>query len=151
MGRSWQRPAQSRGFLERLEASIARYHANALSTAEALEELIKLAKDIRESRSRGEETGLSDEEIAFYDALADDESSRTEMGEESLRIIARELVKAVRNNAGADWWRREPVRARMRSAIKRILRQKGYPRSAEQQAIKNVIEQAEMYARQVAA
>ena len=142
---------QSRGFLERLEASIARYHANALSTAEALEELIKLAKDIRESRSRGEETGLSDEEIAFYDALADDESARTEMGEESLRIIARELVKAVRSNAGADWWRREPVRARMRSAIKRILRQKGYPQSAEQQAIKNVIEQAEIYARQVAA
>lgn len=142
---------RARGFLERLEASIAKYHANALSTAEALQELIALAREIRESRSRGEEAGLSDEEVAFYDALADDESARTQMGEDALRVLARELVDAVRRNAGADWWRREPIRAVMRVTIRRILREKGYPPSARLQAVHNVILQAETFARQFAA
>ena len=83
---------QSKAFSERLEAAIARYHANALTTAQVLEELIQLAKDIRAARARGEETGLSDEEIAFYDALAENESARQVMGEPTLRVIAHELV-----------------------------------------------------------
>ena len=83
---------QSKVFSERLDASIARYHANAITTAQILEELIQLARDIRAARARGEETGLSDEEIAFYDALAENESARQIMGEPALRIIAHELV-----------------------------------------------------------
>ena len=83
---------QSKAFSERLEAAIARYHANAITTAQVLEELIQLAKDIRAARARGEETGLSDEEIAFYDALAENESAREVMGEPTLRVIAHELV-----------------------------------------------------------
>ena len=83
---------QSKAFSERLEAAIARYHANAITTAQVLEELIQLAKDIRAARARGEETGLSDEEIAFYDALAENESARQVMGEPALRVIAHELV-----------------------------------------------------------
>ena len=79
-------------FSERLEAAIARYHANAITTAEVLEELIRLAQDIRAARARGEETGLSDEEIAFYDALAENDSARQVMGEPTLRVIAHELV-----------------------------------------------------------
>ena len=82
---------QSKAFSERLEAAIARYHANAITTAQVLEELIQLAKDIRAARARGEETGLTDEEIAFYDALAENESARQVMGEPALRVIAHEL------------------------------------------------------------
>jgi type I restriction enzyme R subunit len=84
---------QSKAFSERLEAAIARYHANALTTAQVLEELIELAKDIRAARARGEESGLSDEEIAFYDALAENDSAREAMGEPALRVIAHELVQ----------------------------------------------------------
>ena len=89
---------QSKAFSERLEAAIARYHANALTTAQVLEELIQLAKDIRAARARGEETGLSDEEIAFYDALAENESARQVMGEPALRVIAHELVTVIKGN-----------------------------------------------------
>ena len=113
--------------------------------------MIKLAKEMDVAGNRGEDLGLTDDEVAFYDALADDESARTQMGEEALRVIAHELVEAVRRHAGADWVRREPIRARMRVAIRRILRQKGYPPSAELQAIRNVIAQAETFARLVAA
>src|SRR4029077_16645978 len=84
---------QSKAFSERLEAAIARYHANALTTAQGLEELIELRKDIRAARARGEESGLSDEEIAFYDALAENDSAREAMGEPALRVIAHELVQ----------------------------------------------------------
>jgi type I restriction enzyme R subunit len=87
---------QSRAFSERLEAAIARYHTNALTTAQILEELIQIAKDIRAARARGEETGLSDEEIAFYDALAENESARDVMGEPTLRVIAHELVMVIK-------------------------------------------------------
>jgi type I restriction enzyme R subunit len=84
---------QSKAFSERLEAAIARYHANAITTAQVLEELIQLAKDIRAARARGEETGLTAEEIAFYDALAQNESAKQLMGEPALRVIAHELVE----------------------------------------------------------
>ena len=98
---------QSKAFSERLEAAIARYHANALTTAQVLEELIQLAKDIRAARARGEETGLTDEEIAFYDALAENESAREVMGEPTLRVIAHELVTVIKGNVSVDWMHRE--------------------------------------------
>jgi type I restriction enzyme R subunit len=134
---------QSRAFTERLEAAIARYHANALTTAQVLEELIQLAKEMRAARSRGEDVGLSDEEIAFYDALAENESARTAMGEPALRLIALELVNSVRGNISVDWMHRDTARARMRVLVKRILRKYGYPPDMQDAAVQNVLQQAE--------
>jgi len=113
---------ETRAFTERLDAAIARYHSNALTTAEVLEQLISLARDIRVSRQRGEEQGLSPEEIAFYDALAENESAVEVMGDKSLRIIAHELLVSVKGNLSVDWMHREAARARLRVLVKRILR-----------------------------
>jgi type I restriction enzyme R subunit len=134
---------QSKAFTERLEASIARYHLNAMTTAQVLEELIGLAKDIRAARSRGEETGLSDEEIAFYDALAQNGSARAAMGEPALRVIAHELVASIKGNISVDWTHREAARARMRVLVKRVLRKYGYPPDMQDAAVQNVLQQAE--------
>lgn len=122
---------------------MARYHANALTTAAVLEELIGLAKDIKEARRRGEESGLNDEEIAFYDALAENESARELMGDPSLRVIAHELVQSVEGSITVDWMHRESARARIRVLVKRILRKYGYPPDLEAAAVQNVLQQAE--------
>ena len=134
---------QSKAFSERLEAAIARYHANALTTAQVLEELIQLAKDIRVARERGEETGLSDEEIAFYDALSENESARQVMGEPTLRVIAQELVTVIKGNVSVDWMHKETTRARIWVHVKRLLRKYGYPPDLQDAAIQNVLQQAE--------
>jgi type I restriction enzyme R subunit len=134
---------QSKAFSERLEAAIARYHANAVTTAQVLEELIQLAKDIRAARARGEETGLSDEEIAFYDALAVNESARQVMGEPTLRVIAQELVTVIKGNVSIDWMHRESARANIRRHVKRLLRKYGYPPDLQDVAVQNVLQQAE--------
>jgi type I restriction enzyme, R subunit len=105
---------QARAFSERLEAAIARYHTNAVTTVEVLEELIKLAQEIRIARERGEESGLNEDEIAFYDALADNQSARDLMGEPALRVIAHELVQDIRRNITVDWAHRESARADIR-------------------------------------
>jgi len=142
---------QSRAFTERLEAAMARYHSNALTTAAVLEELIGLAKDIKAARQRGEESGLSDEEIAFYDALAENESAREMMGDPSLRVIAHELVQSVKDSITVDWMHRESARARIRVLVKRILRKYGYPPDLEAAAVQNVLQQAEALSEQWAA
>ena len=134
---------QSKAFTERLEAAIARYHSNALTTAQVLEELIQIAKDIRAARARGEETGLTDEEIAFYDALAENESARQAMGEPALRVIAHELVASIRGSVSVDWVHREAARARIRVLVKRILRKYGYPPDLQDAAVQTVLQQAE--------
>jgi type I restriction enzyme, R subunit len=134
---------QSKMFSERLEAAIARYHANAITTAEVLEELIRLAKDIRAARARGEETGLSDEEIAFYDALAENDSARQVMGEPALRVIAHELVTVIKSNVSVDWMHRDSARANIRRHVKRLLRKYGYPPDLQDAAVQNVLQQAE--------
>jgi type I restriction enzyme R subunit len=134
---------QSRAFSERLEAAIARYHTNAITTAQVIEELIQLANDIRAARARGEETGLTDEEIAFYDALAENESARQVMGEPALRVIAHELVVSIKNSVSVDWMHREAARARMRVLVKRLLRKYGYPPDLQNAAVQNVLQQAE--------
>jgi type I restriction enzyme, R subunit len=134
---------QSKAFSERLESAIARYHANALTTVEVLEELIKLAKDIRAARQRGEEMGLSSDEEAFYDALAENNSAREMMGDEKLRVIAHELVTSVRGNITVDWIHRESARARMRVLVKKILRKYGYPPDLQNSAVMTVLQQAE--------
>ena len=135
---------EARAFSERLEDAVARYHANAITTAEVLQELIKLAKDIRAARSRGEEQGLSEEEIAFYDALAENESALQVMGDDKLRVIAHELLVSLRDNVSVDWAHRESARARMRVLVKRILRKYGCPPDLQDAAVQTVLQQAEM-------
>ncbi|WP_417244377.1 type I restriction endonuclease subunit R [Celeribacter sp.] len=141
--RSRSNVVESRAFTERLEDAIARYHANAITTAEVLQELIQLAKDIRVARKRGEEAGLSDDEIAFYDALAENESATELMGDEQLRVIAHELLTSLRENVTVDWAHRESARARMRVLVKRTLRKYGYPPDLQDAAIQTVLQQAE--------
>jgi len=109
-----------------------------------IEELIALAKDMREAQSRGKATGLNDDEIAFYDALADNGSAAAVMGEPTLQQIARELVEAVRKNVSIDWAVRENVRANLRTIVKRILRRHGYPPDKQDAATKLVLQQAEV-------
>ena len=135
---------QTRAFSQRLEDAIARYHSNAITTAEVLGELIGLAKDIRAARQRGEEEGLSEDEIAFYDALAQNDSAVEVMGNVHLRVIAHELLNSLRSNASVDWQHRESARARMRVLVKRILRKHGYPPDLQDSAVQTVLQQAEV-------
>ena len=135
---------ETRAFSERLEDAVARYHANAITTAEVLQELIQLAKDIRAARQRGEEAGLSDEEIAFYDALAENESAVQAMGDDKLKVIAHELLLSLKGNVSVDWAHRDSARARMRVLVKRILRKYGYPPDLQNAAVQTVLQQAEV-------
>ncbi|MFU2207192.1 type I restriction endonuclease subunit R [Solidesulfovibrio sp. C21] len=135
-------------FSERLEQAIARYHTNAVSTIEVIQELINLAKDIREARRRGEENGLSEDEIAFYDALAENQSAVEVMGDASLRVIAHELLASLKGSITVDWAHRESARARMRVLVKRILRKYGYPPDLQDAAIQTVLQQAEVLSAQ---
>lgn len=146
--RSKTNVVESRAFSKRLEDAIARYHANAISAAQMIEELIALAKDIQAARSRGEEHGLNAEEIAFYDALAQNDSAVEVLGNEKLRLIAHELLEQLRQNATVDWHKRESARARMRVLVKRILKKYGYPPDLADDAVKLVLEQAEALLRQ---
>ena len=141
--RSKANVVQTKAFSERLEDAVARYHANAITTAEVLQELIQLAKDIRAARQRGEESGLSDEEIAFYDALAENESAVQMMGNDKLKLIAHELLMSLRENVSVDWAHRDSARARMRVLVKRILRKYGYPPDLQDTAVQTVLQQAE--------
>lgn len=141
--RSKANVVQTKAFSERLEDAVARYHANAITTAEVLQELIQLAKDIRAERQRGEDTGLSDDEIAFYDALADNESALEMMGDNKLRLIAHELLVSLQQNVSVDWAYRDSARARMRVLVKRILRKYGYPPDMQDTAVQTILQQAE--------
>lgn len=136
---------QSRAFSERLEDAIKRYHNNALTTAEVLEELIRIAKDIKTARQRGEEEGLSHDEIAFYDALAENESALDVMGDDQLKVIAHELMSSIKSNISVDWQKRDSARAKIRVLVKRILKKYGYPPDLQNDAIRTVIEQAEIW------
>ncbi|MFP7756212.1 type I restriction endonuclease subunit R [Thermodesulfobacteriota bacterium B35] len=138
---------QARSFSEMLENSIRRYQNRAIETAQVIEELIALAKDLREADRRGEELGLTEDEIAFYDALEVNDSAVKVLGDETLRIIAQELLRAVRNNVTIDWTVRENVRAQMRVMVKRILRRYGYPPDKQARATELVLEQAEVVCR----
>lgn len=141
--RSKTNVVQTKAFSERLEDAVARYHANAITTAEVLQELIELAKDIRAARQRGQEEGLSEEEIAFYDALAENESAVQVMGNDQLKVIAHVLLTQLKSNLSVDWAQRESARARMRVLVKRILRDFGYPPDLQDSAVQTVLQQAE--------
>lgn len=141
--RSKSNVVETKRFSERLEAAIARYHTNAISTVEVLQELIDLAKEVRAARRRGEDEGLSQDEIAFYDALAESENAVQVMGNDSLKVIAHELLVSLKGSVTVDWSHREAARARMRVLVKRILRKHGYPPDLQDAAVQTVLRQAE--------
>ena len=135
---------QARSFAEMLERTIRKYQNRAVEAAQVIEELIQLARDLREADARGEALGLSEDELAFYDALETNDSAVSVLGDETLRGIARELVETVRGNVTIDWTLRENVRANLRRLVKRILRKHGYPPDKQEKATHTVLEQAEV-------
>ena len=136
---------QSRSFAEMLEQTLVRYRNRTIEAAQVIEELIKLAHEIRAANARGEQLGLSEDELAFYDALATNESAVQVLGDEQLRVIARELVETVRKNVSIDWTLRESARANLRRMVRRTLNRYGYPPDQQEQAIRTVVEQAELF------
>ena len=135
---------QARSFAEMLERTIRKYQNRAVEAAQVIEELTQLARDLREADARGESLGLSEDELAFYDALETNDSAVSVLGDETLRDIARELVEIVRGNVTIDWTLRENVRANLRRLVKRILRKHGYPPDKQEKATRIVLEQAEV-------
>ena len=142
---------QARSFAEMLEQTLRRYQNRAVEAAQVIEELIQLAREMREANARGDRLGLSEDELAFYDALETNDSAVKVLGDETLRGIARELVETVRKNITIDWTLRENVRAHLRVLVKRILRKHGYPPDKQEKATRTVLEQAEVLSAEWAA
>jgi type I site-specific deoxyribonuclease, HsdR family len=142
--RSRRNVVQARSFADLLEQSLRRYQNRAIETAQVIEELIAIAKDMRTAGERGERLGLSEDELAFYDALETNDSGVAVLGEPELLAIARELTETVRGNVTIDWTVRENVRAQLRVLVKRILRKHGYPPDKQEKATRTVLEQAEV-------
>ena len=142
--RSRRNLVQARSFAELLEQAIRKYQNRGIETAQVIEELIALAREMRQAGARGEELGLSEEELAFYDALEVNDSAVKVLGEPTLTKIARELVATVRKNVTIDWTVRDNVRAHLRVLVKRILRKYGYPPDKQERATQIVLEQAEV-------
>ena len=134
---------QARSFAEMLEQTLRRYQNRAIEASQVIEELIRLAREMREANARGEKLGLTEDELAFYDALEANDSAVQVLGDETLRDIARELVETVRGNVTIDWTLRENVRANLRRLVRRILRKHGYPPDKQEKATRTVLEQAE--------
>ena len=141
--RSRRNLVESRAFSEMLERSLRKYQNRAIETAAVIEELIELAKEIREAQERGVRLGLTEDELAFYDALETNDSAVAVLGDETLRTIAQELVATVRRNTTIDWAEKESVRAKLRLMVKRILKRYGYPPDKQEKATRTVLEQAE--------
>ena len=135
---------QARSFAEMLERTLGRYRNRAVEAAQVIEELIELARELRAADARGEALGLSEDELAFYDALEANDSAVQILGDETLRGIARELVETVRGNVAIDWTVRENVRANLRRLVRRVLRKHGYPPDKQEKATRTVLEQAEV-------
>lgn len=136
-----------RAFAEMLERTIHSYQNRAIEVAQIIAELIELAKDMREANKRGEKLNLSEDELAFYDALEVNDSAVQVLGDNTLKDIARELVKSVRENATIDWTTKENVRAKLWVMVRRILPRYGYPPDKQEKATITVLEQAETIAR----
>ena len=135
---------KARSFADLLEQAVRKYQNRAIETAQVIEELIQLAKDMRAADARGEQLGLSDDELAFYDALETNDSAVKVLGDYTLKTIARELVATVRKNVTIDWTIRDNVRDQLRVYVKRILRKYGYPPDKQEKATQTVLEQAEV-------
>lgn len=144
--RSARNIIQSKKFSEMLADAIKRYQNNAISAAEIIEELIRLAKEIKEADKRGDVLNLDFRELAFYDALEVSDSAVKILGDEILKTIARELVVSVKNSVTIDWDKKESIQAKMRVMIKRILKKYGYPPEKQDQAVKTILEQAKLIA-----
>ena len=142
--RSRRNVVQARSFADLLEQSLRRYQNRAIETAQVIEELIALAADMRAANARGVELGLTEDELAFYDALETNDSAVAVLGEPELLAIARELTASVRANVTIDWTIRDNVRAQLRVLVKRILRKHGYPPDKQEKATRTVLEQAEV-------
>ena len=138
---------QARAFSEMLEEAMRKYHNRVIAAAQVIEELIAMAKEMREAQRRGEKLGLSEDEAAFYDALAANESAVEVLGDETLKQIAQELVERVRKSVTIDWNKRENARAQLRVMVKRILRKYGYPPDKQEKATELVLEQTEVLCR----
>ncbi len=149
--RSRKNLVQSRLFSQMLEECIRKYQNRAIETAQILQELIDLAKQMREADKRGEDLGFTTEELAFYDALEVNDSAVKVLGDETLKTIARDLVDTVRKNTSIDWTVKESVKAKLRTMVKRILRKHGYPPDKQEQATQTVLQQAELLCRDWAA
>lgn len=143
-GRHRKNVVEARSFAELLEQAVRKYQNRAVEAAQVIEELIELAREMREADRRGEELGLTEDELAFYDALETNDSAVAVMGDETLKQIAQELVLTVRKNVTIDWTVRENVRAHLRVLVKRILRKYGYPPDRQEKATQTVLEQAEV-------
>jgi len=137
---------QSKKLSDMLDAAIKKYQNKLLTAAQIIEELIKLAKEIKEINKRGEDLGLTEDEIAFYDALATNGSAKEVLGDNTLRELARILVQQVKSNTAIDWTIKESVQAKLRVIVKRILRQYGYPPDQRKLATENILKQAELFA-----
>jgi type I restriction enzyme R subunit len=137
---------KSKKLLEMLESSIKRYQNNLLSTAEIIQELIKIARKIKEADKEGQKLGLTNDEVAFYDALEVNDSAVNVLGDDTLKDIAREIADKVRANATIDWTIRESARAKLMVLVKRTLTKYGYPPDKQQKAIDTVLKQAELLA-----
>jgi type I restriction enzyme, R subunit len=142
--RSKRNLVQSQIFSEKLKKTLNAYHNRAISTLEVIEEMIKLAKEFEAAGKRGEQLGLTDDEVAFYDALAANDSAVIAMGDLKLRVIAQELITQVRKSVTIDWSLREGARAKIRVMVKRILNKYGYPPDLQDEAVKTVLAQAEL-------
>lgn len=147
--RSCKNEVQAKSFAEMLEQAVRKYQNRAVEAAQVIEEMIGLAKDMRQAHERGERLGLTEEEMAFYDALGTNDSAVKILGDETLRTIAREVAEAVRKNVTIDWTVRENVRAQLRVIVKRILRKYGYPPDKQEKATQTVLEQAEVLCNEV--
>jgi type I restriction enzyme R subunit len=146
--RSTRNLVQGKMFSEKLKKALNAYHNRAITTAEVIEELIKLAKELDAAAKRGESLGLNDDEIAFYDALAANDSAVQAMGDDKLKLIAAELITQVKKSVSIDWTLRESARARIRVMVKRILSKYGYPPDLQEEAVKTVLAQAELLCNQ---
>ncbi|MFI8610692.1 type I restriction endonuclease subunit R [Pseudomonas sp. NPDC077649] len=135
--------AQEKKFSELLDSVIKRYQNRSIETAQVIEELIEMAKRFSAASKRGDQLGLNDDELAFYDALANNESSVRELGDETLAKIAHELTESLRQNVTVDWSNRDSVRAKLRLLVKRILRKYKYPPDQQEEAAQLVLAQAE--------
>jgi len=147
--RSKRNFVQAKQFSDKLKQTLNGYHNRAISTMEVIEELIKLAKELDSATKRGIDLGLTDDEVAFYDALAANESAVRALGNDQLKVIAAELITQVRKSATIDWTLRESARAKIRVIVKRILNKYGYPPDLQEQAVQTVLQQAELLCAEV--
>lgn len=142
--RSRKNLVQSRSFAVMLEQTIRKYQNRTIDAAKVIIELIELAKEMREAHKRGEKLNLSEEELAFCDALETNDSAVKVLGDETLRLIAHELVETLKKNVTIDWTVKESVKAKLRTLVKRILRKYGYPPDKQERATQTVLSQAEL-------